>query len=359
MLSLFVIIVYIVKVVRVCAFAGTGKTSTLINYAKTHHSKRILYIAFNKSVREHANKIFPQNTTCKTWHSLAYSHFLQQHALTPPQMNQSLATSLKYGDVKQFLNISDSYVANLIIKTLGNFLVSSATHIELIHVPEIDGIALVKDAKLPREQIMVLATQMLDHMKNFKKNNISITHDFYFKMYQLAKPIISGYDILMVDEAQDTSDVQLSVLQNQVGHSSILLVGDTHQQIYSFRGAVDAMQKIPVSKTFYLSTSFRFGYEIAAAANNILSLKNEKQLLVGIQPECVVTNLPLQIKDLKDRYTFMARYNVSLFRKAFSLLDSNISICFHGGIDSYNMPLIEDVCHLYMNNRRSIKVCWF
>jgi len=34
---------------------------------------------------------------------------------------------------------------------------------------------------------------------------------------------------------------------------SRILVGDPHQQIYSFRGVVNAMQVIPVDKTFYLT----------------------------------------------------------------------------------------------------------
>lgn len=51
--------------VRLIAFAGTGKTTTLVGYAKAHAQDRILYLVFNKSVEVEAKKRFPPNvTTC-------------------------------------------------------------------------------------------------------------------------------------------------------------------------------------------------------------------------------------------------------------------------------------------------------
>lgn len=54
------------------AFAGTGKTSTLVQYALARPNSRILYIAFNKSVAAEAKERFPANVDCRTTHSLAY-----------------------------------------------------------------------------------------------------------------------------------------------------------------------------------------------------------------------------------------------------------------------------------------------
>ena len=73
------------------------------------------------------------------------------------------------------------------------------------------------------------------------------------------------------------ADILLSQQQPKV------LVGDPHQQIYSFRGAVNAMNNLPATHTFYLTQSFRFGPEIAFAAASCLELlKGEKEkTLVG------------------------------------------------------------------------------
>lgn len=61
---------------RINAFAGIGKTTTLLEYAKANSDKRILYIAFNRSVKEEAVKKFNNaglyNTQIETAHSLAY-----------------------------------------------------------------------------------------------------------------------------------------------------------------------------------------------------------------------------------------------------------------------------------------------
>lgn len=53
--------------------AGTGKTTTLVNYAKRRPHLRFLYVAFNKSVADEAQRRFPGNVTSKTVHSLAFA----------------------------------------------------------------------------------------------------------------------------------------------------------------------------------------------------------------------------------------------------------------------------------------------
>jgi F-box protein, helicase, 18 len=87
----------------------------------------------------------------------------------------------------------------------------------------------------------------------------------YLKLYQLSKPQIQLYDCLFIDEAQDlTPGKSLSsmpatpllaavtdIVNNQ--RVSKILVGDKHQQIYAFRGAVNAMTQIQSTATFYLT----------------------------------------------------------------------------------------------------------
>lgn len=42
---------------QVNAFAGTGKTTTLRAYAEARPNARILYVAFNKAVRNHSDPL--------------------------------------------------------------------------------------------------------------------------------------------------------------------------------------------------------------------------------------------------------------------------------------------------------------
>lgn len=62
-----------------------------------------------------------------------------------------------------------------------------------------------------------------------------------------------------------------------------MIVGDPYQQIYSFRGAVNALSSVPATHTFHLTQSFRFGPEIGYAAHCVLEeLLNVKcHTLVG------------------------------------------------------------------------------
>lgn len=58
---------------KALSVSGTGKTTTLVKYAEQRPHLRFLYIAFNKSVANEAQRRFPRNVDCKTVHSLAYS----------------------------------------------------------------------------------------------------------------------------------------------------------------------------------------------------------------------------------------------------------------------------------------------
>ena len=62
-------------VLIVNAYAGTGKTSTLIEFCKARKDKKILYLSYNSSMRAEAEQKFKDlsNVSVKTMHSLAYT----------------------------------------------------------------------------------------------------------------------------------------------------------------------------------------------------------------------------------------------------------------------------------------------
>lgn len=41
------------------AFAGIGKTSTLVNYAEANPESKMLYLAYNRAVRDETERTFP------------------------------------------------------------------------------------------------------------------------------------------------------------------------------------------------------------------------------------------------------------------------------------------------------------
>src|ERR1700743_1744014 len=63
--------------IKINAVAGSGKTTTLIEYARARPGEKILYLAFNRAVKLEAEKKFMEkgvsNVRIETAHSLAFS----------------------------------------------------------------------------------------------------------------------------------------------------------------------------------------------------------------------------------------------------------------------------------------------
>ena len=102
-------------------------------------------------------------------------------------------------------------------------------------------------------------------------------HDGYLKLWQLRNPSlqrVTNHDVLLLDEGQDMNPTMLNIFMNQ--SVTRVIVGDPNQQIYMFRGAVNALGLISPTHTYFLTQSFRFGPEIGFVANLCLTrLKNK------------------------------------------------------------------------------------
>ncbi|UXL13317.1 hypothetical protein [Enterobacter cloacae] len=53
------------SIVSVQAYAGSGKTFTLKEFADANPSLKILYIVFNKAIKDDAKKKFPKTSSVK------------------------------------------------------------------------------------------------------------------------------------------------------------------------------------------------------------------------------------------------------------------------------------------------------
>ncbi|KAK6346492.1 hypothetical protein TWF696_006619 [Orbilia brochopaga] len=63
------------EIFKVRAFAGTGKTKCLVDYARRRPGERMLYVAYNRQAKMDADFRFKDciNVDCKTLHSVAYN----------------------------------------------------------------------------------------------------------------------------------------------------------------------------------------------------------------------------------------------------------------------------------------------
>lgn len=111
-----------------------------------------------------------------------------------------------------------------------------------------------------------------------RSDETPLGHDGYLKLWALSQPTLK-VDYILLDEAQDTNAVVLGVLAKQA--AQVVYVGDRHQQIYEWRGAVNAMEKISGCEDAALTQSFRFGHEIATAASQVVATLGEQKQIRG------------------------------------------------------------------------------
>jgi hypothetical protein len=121
------------------------------------------------------------------------------------------------------------------------------------------------------------AMRLWDRMTD-PSDPLPLDHDGYLKLWAMLRPTLPA-DSVLLDEAQDTNPVVLEMLRHQP--AQIVYVGDRHQQIYEWRGAVNAMERILTPHESHLTTSFRFGESIAGAASSVLARLGETRPLVG------------------------------------------------------------------------------
>ena len=165
---------------------------------------------------------------------------------------------------------------------------------------------------------MVDAKRIWEMMKDESNKACPMSHDGYLKLYQLspnpdmARSTKKFYGEILVDEAQDMTPAQLDIIQRN--YQPKIFVGDPHQQIYTFRGAINAMDRVAATHVFYLTQSFRFGSEIAYQCNSIVNT------LKGVHSKAIVgnTNRSSIRGYANGQLAIISRSNCQLFMEAVS-----------------------------------------
>jgi len=344
------------------AFAGTGKTTLLQGFAKRRSHLRILYIVFNKAVQVEAAKKFRGTfVKCVTSHSLAwpsvghkYKHKLVNN-LKPYEVDKGLSLESELEKTGSFIvNWNNKLAfASILIETLTKFLYSVDREITDKHLSDKYKIVEKMMPGLKSqdvEHIIIAFTKMLwAKMIDEHDTSIGATHDMYLKVFQLSNPVLD-YPWIVIDEAQDSNPVLMSILFKQSAKK--VLVGDGHQQIYAWRKAKNALGFAVKSggKEFYLTGSFRFGPNIARVANAILAIKGETHPVRGLGAMDHVGNIPEH-----ENKTLLCRTNAGVFAHTAMALREAKSWWHVGGSEAYRFDQILDVYHLWNNDFSQIK----
>lgn len=331
-------------ILKVNAVAGSGKTTTLLEFAAHRPHQRILYLAYNRSVAEEVRaKALERelgHIKVKTIHALAYQYAQGYSYELGSELNE-------WQLLEQYVPASvqdeeDALVYAWLIKDLVNYYLNSS----LIQLDD-DLLAAYADATAPSEAALALLAghggELLGVvsalLSDMKQKRIPALHDFYLKLFQFMRTKLP-YDVILVDEAQDTSGVMLHIIGRQ-DHAQRVFVGDSFQQIYAFRHAVNSLERVD-GTACHLSQTFRFGDGLARhlseQVNDAYALLGEDKALNMRGTEAQTRFGPDPVKSRRKPLAVIARSNLGLFEAVLDRLYSGrgASMHFEGGYAGYN-----------------------
>ncbi|XP_078275643.1 F-box DNA helicase 1 isoform X2 [Rhinoraja longicauda] len=326
-------------VIKITGYAGTGKTSVLIEYARRRPHLRFLCVRPTKPVPEEVDHLFPPNVVFTTMRAKAYQCIGHKYHQKKKLMICGLKPFTVLGSPEAQGSLSR---ANSICWSLSAFLSSKDEAISVAHVPggyrsswggirpmeHHEKLELVEDVKR-------IGTKMVD----LHETSYFMTHDGYLKLWQLSKPDLSQFDVILLDEAEDCSPVILDIVLSQ--KCGKLLVGDPHQQICSFKGASEALVEAHRPTLLSLTQSFRFGPEIAYVAATILDVckrVKDKTLVGGDQDDNASGRSGGQV-------AILCGTTAAVFDEAVRIVtsDNPTKIYLIGGLDKFGMDTMLDI----------------
>lgn len=265
----------------VSAGPGSGKTVVIVNRVynlinnKNISPRNIVVITFTKAAAANMRNRFLAIDKKKvspffgTFHGLCYK-ILKAY----------------YGDI----NIIESWESYRVVKS---FLTTYVEDVSEDRVKEyINAISIYKcKGEYSREGTNQIDKELLKSCVNFyesyKKEKSLLDfedlqlmcRDLFNKNSSLLNSYQNQFKHILVDEFQDSDDVQVEILKLLNKNNNLFVVGDEDQCIYSFRGAnpsyiVNFKDMFENGKTLYLSTNYRSRKNIVSLS--MKSIKNNR-----------------------------------------------------------------------------------
>ena len=256
-------------VIKAEAFAGTGKTTLCGFIGQEMQHQSTIYLAFNKPMANQAwHKLRNVVRDCRTTDSLAYKTVKPWNVWGQERTEKNLR--MPFTQIADNLGLprmlgiyKKGILARQVYQTVMNYCYSNSPELDFSHIPEMT---------LPEggeDEILSWARDLWALML-LENSTLPVVPAQVMKYWDLKEGTIP-HDLVLFDEAQDANGAFMSILNRS--DCQRVLIGDHHQQLYDWRGAVNAMAKID-GNAFPLTQSWRFGSAIADYANIILSKKS-------------------------------------------------------------------------------------
>ena len=289
----------------VTAVAGSGKTTTLahrIRYLldQGYNANRILILMFNRAAKEDfslkLSRTLPSGQPApevRTFHAMGYrlyQRFIREGAL--PSINMNVLSDKEvhfhiWRLMNQFMD-SESLVAAK--RNKKDYIEAGHNFIETVKNSLSNPQVAYETLDLGNKFRFVI--QLFDEFEQWRKDQRRITYtDMLYDTVKaigqnsyLLQLVSNKMDIILVDEYQDTNDLQHALLRYIAGdRSKITVVGDPDQTIYEFRGAkpeyiINGFTKeFSGAQSLTLSYSFRYGHKVSLLANHLIHHNKGRQ----------------------------------------------------------------------------------
>jgi superfamily I DNA/RNA helicase len=300
------------------ARAGTGKTTTIIEALGHAPERKPLLCAFNKRIADELVSKLPRGEA-KTLHSIGFSFIRRQWQVRVDNDRGWNIAKKVMGEYTPKPIVSK--VSKLAGKLKNMFLSPS--------VGDAMDIAMEFDLTPESEQeeagwtIERIAEGALECLKEACEPDGTIDFDDMVWLPVKMRWLRGTWDLVVVDEAQDMSAIQLLMAQGIVTRGGrIVVVGDNRQAIYGFRGAdsnsLDRLKTELAAAELGLTTTYRCPKSVVALAAKLVpdyeAAENAPVGCVGSLPyESVVT-----VANAGD--FILSRTNAPLVRTALKLL---------------------------------------
>jgi superfamily I DNA/RNA helicase len=310
------------------AGAGTGKTSTLRAAASAMAGRRILYLAYNKTTQLSAQRSFPRNVTAKTAHSLAHKALRDGHKKRlekDPRVPLAILAA-RFGVDSPFkldedAPLTPAAMASMALATVERYCNSADDDLDGRHLRVPPRMRKHLEALAP--EILPVARKMWADLVDPNGEKAKFDHPHYLKMWALTRPSLP-YDVVQLDEAQDTNPVLAQVVLDSSAQK--IAIGDGAQQLYAWRGAVDALRDWP-GERLLLTQSWRYGQAIAERANLFLEALGSDLRVTGSP------HIQSVVGPLADADATLCRSNAGTVVELIRMLEEGKSPSIQGGVD--------------------------
>jgi energy-coupling factor transporter ATP-binding protein EcfA2 len=330
------------KTLKVVAPAGSGKTTTMMAYASARPNTQGLYLAFGKPTQEEAQRKLTAlgvKTVARTQHSLAYQQF---GAPMKKAGKLEQRSGLRAAVTAHLLGVNYP-TASAINATLTNFLSDPVAEVTEDHLPSEEEHGVIKT----REGTIIEGARLLwQRMTSLSDVEAQAVDDVYLKQWVMTNPVLP-YQFILYDECQDSNKLTAHLVNNQK-HCTRVYVGDPHQAIYGFRGAVNLMDSLEAEANMRLSMSFRFTPNIALLASTYLKhWKKSQHPIIGKGAGGPILKT--------DQTAFLARTVAGLIDKGFELHSKGAKLHWVKGFEDYRVAPILEAYSLFSGNRGEIR----